>query len=145
MCTDSPLDDPFERSPDIRSVRPHYNGTYLTLACRRCGQAREALISVVAGIPIGTSTCPECGLEVEVYPEDVEAVLDRFWPMESTDEVIDLMAEASRIVQTWPLHPPFAALFTYQGINLAETTQFSSWPYVVQGLIDLKHEASRTP
>jgi hypothetical protein len=129
MSDSSPL------RPDIVGVRPTINGVVLTLRCRRCEVGFDSFQPEVAGVHLGSHSCPGCGGVVDVLPEDLAPALERLLPTLTYDEMGELTEEASRISVTWYTHPLVEAALTHGDQPLGPATELYLQPHVTAGLL----------
>lgn len=128
--------------PQIVAVRPSITGVFVTLRCSECAADFESPQHEIAGIHLGTHTCPSCGAGYEVRPTDFASAVDRHLPDVSWDTMGEITEDASAIATRWHTSPSVAGAVVHAGVDVASCVELYVQPHIVAGiLLDLRRRA----
>ena len=122
------------RPSDIVAINPIITGILVTISCRQCEKQFEKLQPTVDTLAFGYYTCPGCQTVYKLWPEDFLAALDKFFPHWTSNELLQIKEEGSRIARDWYRVGSLAELLMYKGVNLGEPTERVLLSYILNGL-----------
>lgn len=129
---------PVVDSSSISRIDPRFDAVYVTLACPSCGRSFTSAQCTLGGVPVGEHVCPECDRACRIPEAEYFEAVAGFWPEPSLSKLVSLLAEASRILHTWPAQEEIQTLLAYDDIPLGEHCRHAPFDVVAGCLLALQ-------